>query len=356
VQVKDYYATLGVKREATDKEIRSAYRKLARKHHPDVNPNNKEAEAKFKEINEAYEVLSDADKRKKYDKFGADWEQYERMGGAPGDFDFGRYTAGGGRSRVYTGAAPGNEAFSDFFETLFGGMGRDGGMGGRAGGIGADPFGGTGGYGRRVARRGEDFEHPIEVTLEEAFNGTQRRLQMQVEDPCPTCKGTGMQNNRPCPTCGGSGTVPRMKTLEVSIPAGVHSGSRVRVRGEGGPGSEGQPRGDLLLNVTVLPDPRFDRKGDDLQVTVHAPLYTMVLGGEVRVPTPKGTHLAMTIPAGTQNGRTFRLKGQGMPQLGKAQQRGDLLVKAEVQLPRELSDEERQLFEQLKRIHEESES
>ncbi len=349
MQVKDYYKTLGVAREATDKEIRSAYRKLARKYHPDVNPNNKESEAKFKDINEAYEVLSDAEKRKKYDKFGADWEQFEKMGGAPTDFDFSRYGAPGG-GRVYTGAAPGGEGFSDFFESLFGGMGV-------RGGVGRDPFGGMGGiggFGRQVPRRGEDFEHPIEVTLEEAFNGTSRRLQMQTEDNCPTCGGTGMQGNRPCPTCGGSGVVARMKTIEVNIPPGVHTGSRVRVRGEGGPGSEGQPRGDLFLIVTVVPHPRFERKGDDLSETVSVPLYTMVLGGEARVPTLKGTNLALNIPAGTANGRTFRLKGQGMPHLGNSQQRGDLLVKAEVDLPKQLSGEERQLFEQLQRIHKEA--
>src|SRR5262249_34033503 len=158
-------------------------------------------------------------------------------------------------------------------------------------------------------------------------------------------------NNRPCPTCGGSGGVPRMKIFEVTIPPGVHTGSRVRVRGEGGAGSEGQPRGGLFLNVTVPPDPRFERKGGDLHEAVPVPLYTMVLGGEARVPTPKGTHLALTIPPGTQNGRTFRLKGQGMPHLGNPQQRGDLLVKAEALLPRELTDAERQLFEELKRIH-----
>ncbi|MGI8588958.1 MAG: DnaJ C-terminal domain-containing protein [Chloroflexia bacterium] len=347
MQVKDYYQTLGAKREATEKEIRSAYRKLARKYHPDVNPNNKEAEAKFKEINEAYEVLSDAEKRKKYDKFGADWEQFEKMGGAPGDFDFNRYGGGAGAGRVYTGAAPGGAEFSDFFESLFGGMGTRG----RVSGIGGDPFGH--GYTRQVTRRGEDFEHPLEVTLEEAANGTSRRLQMQVEDVCSTCGGSGVQANRTCPTCGGSGVVQRLKTLEVNIPPGVHTGSRVRVRGEGGPGSPGQPRGDLYLVVTVLPHPRFARKGDDLALTVTVPLYTMVLGGEIRVPTIKGTNLALNIPAATQNGRTFRLKGQGMPHLGSPTQRGDLLVKAEVELPKDLTDEERELFEQLKRINSE---
>ncbi len=344
MQVKDYYTTLGIKRDASEKEIRSAYRKQARKYHPDVNPDDKTAEAKFKEINEAYEVLSDADKRKKYDKFGADWEQFEKTGGAPTDFDFSRYGGAGGR--VYSGAAPGGEGFSDFFESLFGGMGA-------RGGIGNDIYGGGGrAYGRPVARPGEDFEHPLEVTLEEAFSGTARRLQMQVEDVCATCNGSGVQNNRPCPTCGGAGVVGRLKTLEVNIPAGVHTGSRVRVRGEGGAGSPGQKRGDLFLVVTVLPNLRFERKGDDLSETVPVPLYTMVLGGEARIPTIKGTNLALTIPAGTQNGRVFRLKGQGMPHLGTPDSHGDLLVKVEAELPRELTPETRQLFEQLKRIYE----
>jgi DnaJ-class molecular chaperone len=178
---------------------------------------------------------------------------------------------------------------------------------------------------------------------------------MQVEDACPTCGGTGTQDDRRCPTCGGSGTLTRMKTIEVNIPPGVHTGSRVRVRGEGGPGSEGQLRGDLFLVVTVVPHPRFERKGDDLSETISVPLYTMVLGGEAHVPTLRGTNLALNIPAGTANGRSFRLKGQGMPHLGNAQQRGDLVVKAEVELPKQVSDEERQLFEQLQRIHKEAE-
>ncbi len=356
MQVKDYYSTLGLKRDASEGEVRSAYRKMARKYHPDVNPNDNTAEAKFKEINEAYEVLSDADKRKKYDRFGSDWEQYEKMGGSPGDFDFSRYGgAGAPGARSYGAGTVSSEGFSDFFENLFGGMGARGGMANPGGvpGIAGDPFGGAG---RRVARRGSDFEHPVEITLEEAFSGTARNLQMQVEDHCPTCNGSGVQNGRACPTCGGSGVTTRLKTIEVKIPAGVHSGAKVRVRGEGSPGAPGQPRGDLFLVVTVLPHMRYERKGDDLSLSVPVPLYTMILGGEVRVPTLKGTSLALNIPPDTQNGRVIRLKGQGMPKLGDATKRGDLLVKTEAQLPKSLSDEEKALFEQLRALTEPQEA
>jgi DnaJ-class molecular chaperone len=227
-----------------------------------------------------------------------------------------------------------------------GGMGRGAGNGGFKT-AGTHPF-----TGRRVTRRGSDAEHPIEVTLEEAFTGTQRQLQMQIEEHCAACHGSGLVNSRPCPTCGGSGVVGRIKTIEIKIPAGVHTGSRIRVRGEGGVGSPGQPKGDLFLVVTVLPHPRYERKGDDLQVNHPVALYTMVLGGETLVPTLKGTNLAITVPPTTQNGRIIRLKGQGMPKLGQTDQRGDLLVKVEAQLPKHLSDEEKGLFEDLRALHE----
>ena len=355
MQYKDYYAVLGVKRDASQKEIKSSYRKLARKYHPDVNPNNKEAEARFKEINEAYEVLSDEEKRKKYDKFGADWEQFEKMGGAgqQGGFDFNTWAAqqgyapGGGRTYTYSGSMPGGGGFSDFFEMLFGSE-----RGGFSS-MGGDPFGRTRAGTQTVTRRGQDIAHPIEVTLEEAYTGATRRLQMQVEDTCPTCKGTGLQNGKACPTCGGMGAVPRLKTLEVKIPAGVHTGSVVRLAGEGGPGAGSAPKGDLRLEVTVLPHPRFERKGDNLHLTVSVPLYTALLGGEVRVPTLRGTSLALRIPPETQNGRVIRLGGQGMPHLGNPDQKGDMLVKVEAQLPQQLSEQERDLLAQLQRIYNE---
>jgi molecular chaperone DnaJ len=352
MQYKDYYNTLGVKRNASEKEIKSAFRKMARKLHPDLNPNDKESEARFKEVSEAYEVLSDKEKRKKYDQFGADWERYQESAGAPGGFDFSKYSEGfpggfaGEGVRFSTGV--GDDGFSDFFEMLFGRT-AGGGGGTRAGGNAYY----TGGRTRTIPRAGEDYEHEVDIALEEAFSGTQRVLQMEVPEACPTCGGTGITNNRVCPVCNGDGTVTRTKRLEVKIPPGVHTGSRVRVAGEGGLGSGGGSRGDLYLKVRVAPNRRFERKGDDLHTTVTTPVYTAVLGGEVEVPTPRGTKLALKIPASTQNGRTFKLSGQGMPNLKDPQKRGDLFAKIEVQLPAELGDQEKQLYTELQRIYNE---
>jgi len=365
MQYKDYYNTLGLKRSASQKEIKSAFRKLARKYHPDLNPNDKEAEAKFKELNEAYEVLSDTEKRKKYDQFGADWEHYQEAHGTAGGFDFSKYatdfsgftgfTSGGRTGRqTAAGGAPGSatggfegindEEFSDFFSMLFGQS---------AGGTrSSNPYY-SGGRASTVPRRGEDYEHQVEVTLAEALTGTQRVLQMEVPEACPTCNGRGLLNNKVCPTCNGEGTVKRSKRLEVKIPPGVHTGSRVRVAGEGGLGTGGGPRGDLYLKVHVLHNSKFERKGDDVYTNVSTPLYTAILGGEVEVPTPKGTRLALKIPAETQNGKTFRLAGQGMPELKNPQKRGDLFAKIDVQLPTDLSEDEKERFRALERINSE---
>jgi DnaJ-class molecular chaperone len=204
-----------------------------------------------------------------------------------------------------------------------------------------------------MPRIGEDYEHNIEVTLEEAFSGTQRILQMDAPEACPTCNGTGISANKVCPTCNGTGTITRTKRIEVKIPAGVHTGSRVRVAGGGGLGTGGGSKGDLYLKVTVSPSARFERKGDDIYTTVHAPLYTAILGGEIEVPTPKGTKLALKIPAGTQNGRVFKLTGQGMPHLKTPDRRGDLYAKLEVQIPTQLDDREKQLYDELQRIYNE---
>jgi molecular chaperone DnaJ len=368
MQYKDYYNTLGVKRNAGEKEIKSAFRKLARKHHPDLNPNDREAEARFKEVNEAYEVLSDPEKRTKYDQFGSDWERYQQSAGSSGGFDFSKYsqgfggfsgftTASGGRRGGRATAAPGASGdagglggdgdFSDFFEMLFGQSAASR----RAGGSGSGYY--SGGRTRTVPRPGQDYEQEIDLSLEEMFTGTQRMLEMEVPEACPTCGGTGVANNAICPTCKGAGTSHRSKRLEVSIPPGGHTGSRVRFAGEGGPGQAGGAKGNLYLRLNVLPHERYERKGNDLHVTVGVPLYTAVLGGEVHVPTLKGTRLALKIPAGTQNGRTFKLSGQGMPNLKKQEVRGDLYAKVEVQLPTELNEREKQLFEELQRIYNE---
>lgn len=349
MQYKDYYNSLGVKRTASEKEIKTAFRKLARKHHPDLNPNDREAEARFKEVNEAYEVLSDAEKRKKYDQFGSDWDRYQQTSGSPGGFDFTRYQAQGGSSggggSAYRSAASGipvDTDYSDFFEMLFG---RQPGGAGAAG-----DYYSTGRRGT-VPRVGEDYEHTVEVTLEEAYTGTQRILQMEVPEACQQCGGRGITSNKVCPSCNGKGTVSRMKRIEVKIPAGARSGSRVRIAGEGGQGTGGGGKGNLYLRVVVLPNNRFERKGDDLYVTVPLHLYRAILGGEVEVPTPKGTKLALKIPPQTQNGRTIRLAGQGMPSLKDPSKRGDLYVKVDVQLPTELDEEEQQLYTELERIY-----
>ncbi len=199
-------------------------------------------------------------------------------------------------------------------------------------------------------RRGQDIEHPIEITLEEAYSGTNRILNLQSEEPCQACSGTGRSQKAVCSTCRGAGAVPRLKQLDVKIPAGVKTGSRVRVAGRGGAG-RGGAAGDLFLLITVLPNALFERQDDDLAVSIALPLSTAMLGGKVEIPTLKGK-LELKVPAETQNGRTFRLTGQGMPRLGK-EGRGDLLAKVEVVLPLKLSVEEKELFTQLRSLREE---
>jgi curved DNA-binding protein len=310
MEYKDYYKILGVAKNADEKEIKRAYRRLAREFHPDVNPGDAGAEERFKEINEAYEVLSDSQKRSKYDQFGASWQQYQRMGGDPSGFDWGQWVGGNrpGGTRVdfsgdlgdlFGGGAGG---FSDFFSALFGDMGV------RSGGF---------GRGRRGGRaRGQDFEQPLRVTLEEAFQGTRRLLE---------------KNGR---------------RLEVKIPRGVRTGSRIRMAGEGATGAGGQPAGDLYLKVTVAPHPLFTRKGDDLHREVDLDLYAAVLGGEVPIDTLDG-RVTLKVPPETQSGRVFRLRGKGMPKLRNPAQRGDLYVKLRVRLPEHLNENEKRLFREL---------
>ncbi len=317
---RDYYEILGVKRTATEQEIRQAYRRLARKFHPDVNPGDKSAEARFKEVNEAHEVLSDPDKRAKYDRYGDKWQYADQFAQAEArQAPFGE--SQGGSFRFEEGD----------MESLFGDL-----FGGRSG----TTF-------RRRTRRVPDIEQPLEVTLEEAYTGTARMLSLQTEEPCPTCHGTGRIRNVLCSQCRGAGTIPKLQRLEVQIPAGVTNGSRVRIAGKGGQDYDGH-RGDLFLVISVRPDPRFERRDDDLYVDVSVPLTVAALGGEIKVPTPKSS-LALKVPPETQNGTTFRLAGQGMPHLGESG-RGDLMARVKVVLPTSLNAEEKELFEKLRKL------
>ena len=314
VDYKDYYKILGVAKTATEKEIKAAFRKLARKHHPDVNKGDARAEAKFKEINEANEVLSDPEKRKRYDHLGSDWASYGRTAGGP------RPGRGGGVRVEYGGDDGG---FSDFFKTIFGGAGGPGGFRGGAG-----PFGGgqEGGFeemfGRGAAAPPQDLETTVELTLDEVLRGATRTVQV----------GEGAEARK----------------VEVRIPPGVREGSRVRAAGEGG-GRSGGPRGHLYLRVKALPHPAFERKGDDLAVSVTVPLTTAVLGGEVTVPTLDGP-LGIKVPPGSRAGRVFRLRNHGLPKLERGG-RGDILATLGVDLPgSDLTPRERELLEELRKL------
>ncbi len=307
MEYKDYYRILGVKKDASAQEIKRAYRRLARRYHPDVNPGGKAAEERFKEINEAHEVLSDPEKRAKYDRLGAQWYRWRQAGGTPEGFDWSGWSTGQpGGGRVWTsygnlGDIFGRGGFSEFFRQMFGG----------------EP---TGPWQEAVSPRSSDMAHAVEVTLEEAAQGTIRIIRVGK------------------------------RRLEVKIPPGVRAGSRVRIALNGAQGIGGTPKGDLYLKIEVLPHPVFERKGDDLSQEVEVDLYTAILGGEVKIPTITGGSVLLTIPAETQNGRTFRLQGQGMPSLSPPERRGDLYVKVKVALPRRLSRKEQELFRELASI------
>lgn len=325
MEFKDYYATLGVAKTATEKEIKQAYRKLARKFHPDVNPGDKSAEARFKDINEAYEVLGDPEKRKKYDELGANWRMYEQAGAPGAGAPFGdAWTVnmggpGGGGFRTMTEEEMremfGNEdPFSDFFHAFFGGGGGpESRRAGRPGG------------GRR-ARQGRDVEQEIDLSLDDAFSGVTQRLSIRHDG--------------------------HARTVDVRIPAGVGDGSRVRVAGEGEHGAGGAASGDLYLRIRMLPHAKFERKGRDLYVKVPVPVTTAVLGGEAEVETLSGRPLRLRIPATTQNGQVFRLKSHGMPAVGKPDDRGDLYATIEIKLPRTLTEEQKRHYEALAKLEE----
>lgn len=320
MEYKDYYKTLGVSKSADKDEIKKAYRKLARQYHPDMKPGDKKAEEKFKEINEAYEVLSDPAKRQKYDQFGASWQQYTSGGGRAQDFDWSPWTSSrGGQAYTRTvtpeelqqifgeslGGDFGGFGFSDFFEMLFGNLGQRGGRTASR---------------ERPARpqRGRDSEHQVQISLEDAFHGT-------------TC---GLQYSDG-------------RRIEAKIPPGVKTGSRIRLSGQGEAGGGGGQSGDLYLKIEIAPHPAFTRDGDDLKTTVPIDLYTALLGGKISVPTLERP-VELTVPPETSNGKTFRLRGLGMPRLRRETERGDLYATVQVQLPKNLSQPEKELFNKLR--------
>ncbi|MCU0315836.1 MAG: J domain-containing protein [Fimbriimonadaceae bacterium] len=305
---KDYYALLGVSKEADEKAIKEAYRRLARKYHPDLNPGNSEAEAKFKEINEAYETLGDPEKRRKYDRFGSDYENFQ-TGSSGSDF--------------------GEAGMDTIFEQIFHNFGF--------------------GYQTRGKTiPSQDLEQVVEVTLEEIDKGTKRTLQYQTQDACENCKGSGQVATRDggaanCPYCQGTGIVTNSRKVEVTIPPGFPEGKKLRVPGRGIKGNVGKA-GDLYITVKILPHQTFVRRGDDLEVEVLVDYLIASLGGKVKVPT-LASQFSVTVPPGTQSGQVLRLKQQGLSKQGGG--KGDLLARAKITVPKTLADQERKLLEEI---------
>lgn len=321
---RDYYQILGLSRGASADEIKKAYRRLARQVHPDLHSGSKkvEMEKKFKELNAAHEVLSDPDKRKKYDQYGAEWEQADA-------FERARQQAG---ARAYSGGQAGGsfggEGFADIFENLFGGRAQGG-----------APRGFTG--------QGEDLETEAALTLREVLTGVTKRVNLTEPVPCATCQGKRTIRGRQCQACLGSGSVLESKTIEVKIPAGVQDGTRVRVAGKGQPGISGGKRGDLYLHVTIAPDRVFQRHGNDLHVILPVWPWETALGAEVMAPT-LGEPVRVKIPPGSQADGKLRLKGKGLPTASG--NRGDLFLILQITMPTSLSDNEQKLYEELKRL------
>lgn len=366
-QKPDFYEILGVDRKASQDEIKKAYRRMAREYHPDVNPGDEAAETRFKEISQAYQTLKDPEKRKKYDRFGEEWQQARESGQwEQGDF------------REFVNTRFGSGSFRDIFGDLFGDMGGGGG-------------GGTfvftqGGRSRMQPEpgptRGQDVEYDLPISFEEAVHGAEKEISLTLADRCPECEGMGGQTEAcqacdgtghgqggggffgmgaacpqchgtgqvvttRCPTCKGSGEATRGRRISVRIPAGVKTGSKVRVRGEGGRGVTGGPAGDLILRTQVEHHPLFERKGDNIHVELPVTFIEAALGAKVKVPTIDGD-VSMTIPPGTQSGSRLRLKGRGVKHLNGTG-RGDQHVHVSVQVPEELTGRQRELLEEFDR-------
>jgi len=327
VQYKDYYVTLGVPRTASDADIKKAFRKLAREYHPDVAKDKKRAEEKFKEVNEAYEVLGDPAKRKRYDELGANWKSGAEFR-PPGweNFTGQRRSTGGRAGNADFDFQFGGTGFSDFFEQMFGAR-RGGGR-----------------FEEDLAERGRDIEGDIMVTLEEAMRGSLRSVNVRRAVECSSCGGRGRQGQRACPTCGGEGRVIKSETYQVKIPAGVKDAQRLRVAGRGEAGAHGGAAGDLFLRVRLAKHPDFEVEEHNLIYESSVAPWEAVLGANISVPTLDG-RVNIRIPPGTQNGQKLRVRGRGLP--GRDGEQGDLIVVARVDVPAQVSDQERALWEKL---------
>ena len=336
VQYKDYYSTLGVPRSASAAEVKKAFRKLAREHHPDVAKDKKRAEEKFKEANEAYEVLGDAAKRKRYDELGANWKAGT---GSNASSAWGNMGGARGRSSGGTGSADyefnfGGAGFSDFFEQVFGGRKT-------AGGTGPQDFGNV-----SLDKRGEDIEGEIVVTLEEAMRGSVRSVNVRHAVKCSTCNGAGRRGQRTCSACGGEGRTSKSETYQVKVPAGVMDGQRLRLAGRGEAGARGGAAGDLFLRVKLAKHPDFEVAEQNLIYEAALTPWEAVLGANISVPT-LGARVNIKIPAGTQNGQKLRVRGSGLPTRGG--ERGDLIVVTRVEVPAKVTDAEQELWGKLAR-------
>lgn len=330
MEYKDYYKILGVEKSASQDDIKKAYRRLANKYHPDKNPDNKEAEAKFKEANEANEVLSDTEKRKRYDQLGSNWNQYQ-SGGGQGGFDWGKYQQQYG-GQGYTGQGYGGQQGGQTYYTDFGDFGSAFGGGGQGGGAFSDFFeaffGGSGfsqagsakqQRGRKMQLKGEDMMAELPVTLEEAYSGTEKMFDLNGQK------------------------------IKMKIKPGVADGQQLRLGGKGYAGQNGGANGDLIISIKVDKHPLYNRIDNDLYMDLPVEVYTTALGGKVDINTLKGK-IKMNIAAETPNGKTLRLPGQGMPVYGKDKQFGDLYVKVDLQTPKNLSDEEKELLKKLSEL------
>lgn len=311
MEYKDYYKILGISKDAGQDEVKKAYRKLASKYHPDKNPDDKNAEDRFKEIGEAYEVLGNPEKRKKYDRLGANWKQYEQAGaGAQGGFDWSQFAGGGGgRSYQFDGDLGdifGEGGFSDFFKTFFGGMG-------------GHTSSGFGSGGRQAAFKGQDMKAEMQISLHEAYHGTSRMLHVDGQK------------------------------LRVNIKPGAYDGQELRIRGKGGKGAGGGESGDIFIKIRLMPDPSYTVKGADLIKEVPVDLYTAVLGGKIQVDTLAGK-VSVNIPKGAQTENRLRLKSKGMPVYGRSNQYGDLFIRIKVMIPKNLTKEEEEQFKKLRNM------